>query len=151
MITGRACSNSYTSKAPLPSMPDEEISASLWPEASHHDQPQGRKGFFFMAIKLSQILNGILNQIYEPWRQNEAIFQDTLNEESIYPQLCSSFMQLDQDLDRFEVGLPEVFQCTTDMPTRNDTSMSRQQKYVLRLRYDTQTFLKGSRFPVGPA
>ncbi|KAH6971256.1 fungal-specific transcription factor domain-containing protein [Ilyonectria sp. MPI-CAGE-AT-0026] len=135
MLTGRPCSNSTMSKVPLPSAPDEEISASVSVQSEHNDTDVCTTNFFAEAIKLSHILNRILGQIYDPWKEHEASNWAKVADETYYAQQVSSTIGLDHDLDLFEAELPEALQSSTEPPTLHRGAVLSYQRHVLRTRF----------------
>ena len=90
--------------------------------------------FFAQAIKLSHILNRILGQIYDPWKEHEASNWTKVADKSYYAQQVSSTIGLDHDLDVFEAELPEALQSSTDTPTLRHGGVHSYQRHVLRTR-----------------
>lgn len=117
----------------LPSVPDDEISANTAIESTQCARSTTNVTFFAEAIRLGQILNGILNQIYEPWRQHEAN-RTKIDDDDFSMQYIPDFIQLDRDMDKFEAGLPTAFQWSTDVSKLNGGSCLLQQRHVLRSR-----------------
>ncbi|KAH7141801.1 fungal-specific transcription factor domain-containing protein [Dactylonectria macrodidyma] len=134
MLTGRPCSNSTMSKVALPSTPDEEISASVSVQREHNDTDVCTTNFFAEAIKLSHILNRILGQIYDPWKENEASNWTKVADEKYYAQQVSSTIGLDHELDLFEAELPGALQSSTETPTIHCGGILSYQRHVLRTR-----------------
>jgi hypothetical protein len=124
------------STVPLPAMADEEVSAANIFDSTHQSPSLQQASFFRHAITLAQILSGILNQIYEPWRQLEAKKLDDMEEakQNLCAKSISCYIQLDQDLDQFEAGLPEPLCSTSTAFQLYDTAVLRQQRHVLRAR-----------------
>ncbi|KAH7142686.1 fungal-specific transcription factor domain-containing protein [Dactylonectria estremocensis] len=135
MLTGRPCLNSTMSKVPLPSAPDEEISASVSVQQEHNDMDAYTTTFFAEAVKLSHILNRILGQIYDPWKEHEASNWTKVADEKYYSQQVSSTIGLDHDLDHFEAELPETLQSSTETPTFQRGDILPYQRHVLRTRF----------------
>ncbi|KAH9213531.1 hypothetical protein DL95DRAFT_506356, partial [Leptodontidium sp. 2 PMI_412] len=134
MLTGRPCSNSNMSKVPLPSAPDEDISASVSVGNEDNDADVCTTNFFAEAVKLSHILNRILGQIYDPWKEHEASNRTKAADEKYYAQQVSSIIELDHDLDSFEAGVPEALHWSTETPTLHSCSALPHQRHALRTR-----------------
>ncbi|KAH6700590.1 fungal-specific transcription factor domain-containing protein [Leptodontidium sp. MPI-SDFR-AT-0119] len=134
MLTGRPCSNSNMSKVPLPSAPDEDISASVSVGNEDNDADVCTTNFFAEAVKLSHILNRILGQIYDPWKEHEASNRTKAADEKYYAQQVSSIIELDHDLNSFEAGVPEALHWSTETPTLHSCSALPHQRHALRTR-----------------
>ncbi|KAM5527609.1 fungal specific transcription factor [Fusarium oxysporum f. sp. phaseoli] len=134
MLTGRPISNSTASTVPLPSVSDENFStySPVRSDRSGTDVPTAT--FFAEAIKLSHILNRILSQIYDPWREHEGSNGTGLDEIKHHAEQVSITTALDDELDRFEIELPEVLHWSTHMPKIHRGNILVQQRHVLRSR-----------------
>lgn len=90
--------------------------------------------FFAEAVKLSHILNCILRQMYDPWKEHKSTKQATVGEEKNDAQRVSITVEFDHDLDCFEAELPEVLHWSKNASNLNGQCVLSQQRHVLRSR-----------------
>ncbi|KAK2468866.1 hypothetical protein H9L39_19458 [Fusarium oxysporum f. sp. albedinis] len=134
MLTGRPISNSTASTVPLPSVSDEEFSTHSPARSERSDNDVPTATFFAEAIKLSHILNRILSHIYDPWKKHEGSNRAELDEVKHYREQVSITIAFDDELDRFEIELPEVLHWSTDRSKIHRGNILAQQRHVLRSR-----------------
>lgn len=135
MTLGRPCLNSRNSNVPLPSPLEEEKNIVESPQREPQDpDAASTSAFFTQTVKLYQILERILNQVYDPWKENEAGRSAEDGGKDLGRQI-SCIAELDMELDRFESDIPDVLRKLED----DDGDVSRtsnllRQCNVLRTR-----------------
>ncbi|KAF4336946.1 transcription activator acu-15 [Fusarium beomiforme] len=134
MLTGRPISNSTASMVPLPSVSDEEFSTYRPVSCQHSENVATTATFFAEAIKLSHILNRILGHIYDPWKKYEDGTRTELDKGQRYREHVSITMAFDDELDRFEIELPEVLRWPNEILQVHAGDILAQQRHVLRTR-----------------
>jgi len=85
-------------------------------------------------VKLNNILNCILGQLYNPWKELEASNWTTGVDEGYYAHQVSSIIRLDHDLDLFEAELPETLRWPTTGGTLPSSGTLLHQQHTLRTR-----------------
>ncbi|CAH0003401.1 unnamed protein product, partial [Clonostachys byssicola] len=138
MLTGRPCSNPDVAKVPFPNLLDTAVSKPSSPERTTNqgDPDTSSPIFFTHAIKLNQILNRILRNVYGSSKMPEnSTSHDNNNEESYLAQRLASIIVLDQELDRFKAELPDSLSTLKDDSPPHDDDMLAHQRHVLHTRF----------------
>lgn len=135
MVYGRPSLSSRKSSISLPDILDEERSASLSGKSHEYDAAASTASFFLETSKLARILDKILGQIYDPWKEYETIrTSDSDGSTHEHEKQISYVVDFDAELDQFEASLPEHLQWTTERPVRDSEGVASRQRNVLRTR-----------------
>ena len=93
--------------------------------------------FFVETIRLYKILDNVLRQVYDPWKESEATRHE-LNKSDMpgsdKSHLISCIAALDSDLDAFEATVPAMLRWSTDSASEEANSILQQQRNVLYTR-----------------
>ncbi|VUC27461.1 unnamed protein product [Clonostachys rosea] len=136
MLTGRPCSNSDVFKVSLPDLLDLAISQQSSPDKTDQgDSDTSSTIFFIHAIKLNQILNRILRQVYGSSKKLQESSWSTDDEETHLAQQLASIIVLDQELDKFKAELPESLSTLKNASTSHDDDILAHQRHVLHTRF----------------
>ncbi|CAH0046917.1 unnamed protein product [Clonostachys solani] len=136
MLTGRPCSNPDVAKVPFPDLLDTAMSEPSPPEKTDQgDSDTSSTMFFIHAIKLNQILNRILRQVYGSSKKLAECNWSHDNEEPYLAQQLASIIVLDQELDRFKAELPDSLSISKNASTSYDYDMLAHQRHVLHTRF----------------
>ncbi|KXJ84922.1 hypothetical protein Micbo1qcDRAFT_237638 [Microdochium bolleyi] len=129
MAFGRPTMTMHASNIPLPSLADDEgddaRAATAGPEVP------SRMGYFTQSIRLSMILEKILDRVYQPWRgkarRNEA--HDRSNFDAV--------IELDSELTSFEASVPGFLAWTGGavLPASGFELLVLMQRNVLKGRF----------------
>lgn len=130
MSYGRPCLNSRKSSVVIPSVLEEE-SSEVAGQSPLRDATSTLL-FFLETIRLYKILENILGQVYDPWKESEAGMPDTIDTRNEKTRQVSCVVGLDSELDRFEATVPGVLQWTASTPS--DGEVLQCQRNVLKTR-----------------
>lgn len=130
MSYGRPCLNSRRSSVIIPSILEEESSEAA-------GQPPLLDAtstllFFSETIRLYKILESILGQVYDPWKESEAGMLDAINTRNEKTRQVSCVVGLDAELDRFEATVPDILQWKDSLPSNSEVLQC--QRNVLKTR-----------------
>lgn len=133
MTLGRPCLSSPKSSVAIPSVLEEEASDTADDSAVGQRQNASSNVLFFSeTVRLYKILENILSQVYDPWKESEAGMLDTAEIQNEKMRQVSCIVGIDSDLNHFESHIPEVLHWNT-RPS-NDKHILRRQRNVLKTR-----------------
>ncbi|KAH7029927.1 fungal-specific transcription factor domain-containing protein [Microdochium trichocladiopsis] len=127
MTFGRPTMTTHASNVPLPSLTDEgdDARAAAGPEAP------SRIGYFTQSIRLSMILEKILDRVYQPWRGKSR------RDEAHHSSNFDAIIELDSDLASFEASVPGFLAWTGEgvIPASGFELLGLMQRNVLKGRF----------------
>lgn len=116
---------------------DEECTNTSGPSGSHeHASAAWTTSFFVETSKLYRILDNILGQIYDPWKESEACRAPENNRSGPERERqISRIIEIDTELNKFEAGVPSHLHWSKSTPDADQSDVLRRQQNVLRTRY----------------
>lgn len=93
--------------------------------------------FLAQTVRLYKILDNILCQVYDPWKENEAGgLGETQETAGSSPQLAC-LVTLDAQLDHFETTIPDILRWDSHNAQVDSDGVLQRQRNVLRTRLVT--------------
>ena len=134
MTLGRPTLSSRRSTSALPGTLEEEDPS----RAAEHGRDlviaSSTAAFFTQTTKLYMILDNILSQVYDPWKENEVgVPCDDQGSTASSSQL-SCLVKLDAQLDHFESTIPDILQWHNPVEENANSGILHRQRNVLRTR-----------------
>lgn len=135
MTLGRPTLSSRSFYVKLPGTLEEEMSNKDYSNGIDSTNNLAAALFFTQTSKLTNMLERILIQIYDPWREGETRTQPERNsQEPATSQHIACLIALESDLDTFAATIPENLRWTAQAAEVEMDRTLQAQKNVLRTR-----------------
>ena len=134
MTLGRPTMSARKSTLSLPVTLKDEESLHNPPSDGSNLVASSTTAFLGQTVRLYKILDNILCQVYDPWKENEAGgLGDTHETAGNSPQLAC-LVTLDAQLDHFETTIPDILQWDNRSSPLDRDGVLQRQRNVLRTR-----------------
>lgn len=134
MTLGRPTMSARKSTLSLPVTLEDEESPHNLPSDGSSLVASSTTVFLAQTVRLYKILDNILCQVYDPWKENEAGgIGETQETAGSSPQLAC-LVTLDAQLDHFETTIPDMLQWDNHSFQLDNDGVLQRQRNVLRTR-----------------
>lgn len=134
MTLGRPTMSARKSTLSLPVTLEDEESPHNLPSDGSSLVASSTTVFLAQTVRLYKILDNILCQVYDPWKENEAGgLGETQETTGSSPQLAC-LVTLDAQLDHFETTIPDMLQWDNHSFQLDNDGVLQRQRNVLRTR-----------------